>query len=248
MCPLDVFQIHNMDDLHHMERGTLGEVEDANLLNSNIEETDEENNIEEAHEESNNEEPPSEVMRCESEEDRHTRTFFKVVEIFGDKQKAGLRKTLKEEFGRKTGGEVVTKRNKIDLLKLNSVIERLENPINPVNVMNRSNRYTQVRHHVKNQLQIEDKDEDQGYAYMSESEFLALHQKQVNGSTTDPKTLITEKKILDYIQKIADAKKLVKWPPPWFSLVLTIIHLILFLVTNYNPESDVLTEHLQFDT
>ena len=187
-------------------------------------------------------------MRCESEEDRHTRTFFKVVEIFGDKQKAGLRKTLKEEFGRKTGGEVVTKRNKIDLLKLNSVIERLENPINPVNVMNRSNRYTQVRHHVKNQLQIEDKDEDQGYAYMSESEFLALHQKQVNGSTADPKTLITEKKILDYIQKIADAKKLVKWPPPWFSLVLTIIHLILFLVTNYNPESDVLTEHLQFDT
>ena len=236
-----------MNDLHHVERGTLGEVEDANLLNSNIEETDE-NNIEEAHEESNNEEPPSEVMRCESEEDRHTRTFFKVVEIFGDKQKAGLRKTLKEEFGRKTGGEVVTKRNKIDLLKLNSVIERLENPINPVNVMNRSNRYTQVRHHVKNQLQIEDKDEDQGYAYMSESEFLALHQKQVNGSTTDPKTLITEKKILDYIQKIADAKKLVKWPPPWFSLVLTIIHLILFLVTNYNPESDVLTEHLQFDT
>ena len=174
--------------------------------------------------------------------------FFKVVEIFGDKQKAGLRKTLKEEFGRKMGGEVGTKRNKIDLQKLNSVIERLENPINPVNVMNRSNRYTQVRHHVKNQLQIEDKDEDQGYAYMSESEFLALHQKQVNGSTADPKTLITEKKILDYIQKIADAKKLVKWPPPWFSLVLTIIHLILFLVTNYNPESDVLTEYLQFDT
>ena len=233
-----------MADLHHMERGTFDEVEDASLLNNNIEG----NNIEEAHEEVNNEEPPSEVMRCESEEDRHTRTFFKVVEIFGDKQKAGLRKTLKEEFGRKTGGEVVTKRNKIDLLKLNSVIERLENPINPVNVMNRSNRYTQVRHHVKNQLQIEDKDEDQGYAYMSESEFLALHQKQVNGSTTDPKTLITEKKILDYIQKIADAKKLVKWPPPWFSLVLTIIHLILFLVTNYNPESDVLTEHLQFDT
>ena len=238
------FQIHNMDDLHHMERGTLDEVEDANLLKNNIEG----NNIEEAHEEVNNEEPPSEVMRCESEEDRHTRTFFKVVEIFGDKQKAGLRKTLKEEFGRKTGGEVVTKRNKIDLLKLNSVIERLENPINPVNVMNRSNRYTQVRHHVKNQLQVEDKDDEQGYAYMSESEFLALHQKQVNGSTTDPKTLITEKKILDYIQKIADAKKLVKWPPPWFSLVLTIIHLILFLVTNYNPESDVLTEHLQFDT
>merc|ERR1712013_410757 len=54
--------------------------------------------------------------------------------------------------------------------------------------------------------------------------------------------------ILDYIQKIADAKKLVKWPPPWFSLVLTIIHLILFLVTNYNPESDVLTEHLQIFT
>ena len=238
------FQIHNMDDLHHMERGTLDEVEDANLLKNNIEG----NNIEEAHEEGNNEEPPSEVMRCESEEDRHTRTFFKVVEIFGDKQKAGLRKTLKEEFGRKTGGEVVTKRNKIDLLKLNSVIERLENPINPLSVMNRSNRYTQVRHHVKNQLQVEDKDDEQGYAYMSESEFLALHQKQVNGSTTDPKTLITEKKILDYIQKIADAKKLVKWPPPWFSLVLTIIHLILFLVTNYNPESDVLTEHLQFDT
>ena len=233
-----------MDDLHHMERGTLDEVEDANLLKNNIEG----NNIEEAHEEVNNEEPPSEVMRCESEEDRHTRTFFKVVEIFGDKQKAGLRKTLKEEFGRNTGDEVGTKRNKIDLQKLNSVIERLENPINPLSVMNRSNRYTQVRHHVKNQLQVEDKDDEQGYAYMSESEFLALHQKQVNGSTTDPKTLITEKKILDYIQKIADAKKLVKWPPPWFSLVLTIIHLILFLVTNYNPESDVLTEHLQFDT
>ena len=223
-----------MDDLHHMEGGSLDEVEDANLLR---------NNIEEAHEE-----PPSEVMRCESDEDRHTRTFFKVVEIFGDKQKAGLRKTLKEEFGRKTGDEVDTKRNKIDLLKLNSVIERLENPINPLSVLNRSNRYTQVRHHVKNQLQVEDKDEEQGYAYMSESEFLALHQKQVNGSTTDSKTMITEKKILDYIQKIADAKKLVKWPPPWFSLVLTIIHLILFLVTNYNPESDVLTEHLQFDT
>ena len=222
-----------MDDLHHMEGGSLDEVEDANLLR---------NNIEEAHKE-----PPSEVMRCESEEDRHTRTFFKVVEIFGDKQKAGLRKTLKEEFGRKTD-EVDTKRNKIDLLKLNSVIERLENPINPLSVLNRSNRYTQVRHHVKNQLQVEDKDEEQGYAYMSESEFLALHQKQVNGSTTDSKTMITEKKILDYIQKIADAKKLVKWPPPWFSLVLTIIHLILFLVTNYNPESDVLTEHLQFDT
>ena len=228
-----------MDDLHHVERGTLDEVEDANLLR---------NNIEEAHEEGNNEEPPSEVMRCESEEDRHTRTFFKVVEIFGDKQKAGLRKTLKEEFGRNTGDEVDTKRNKIDLHKLNSVIERLENPINPLSVLNRSNRYTQVRHHVKNQLQVEDKDEEQGYAYMSESEFLALHQKQVNGSTTDSKTMITEKKILDYIQKIADAKKLVKWPPPWFSLVLTIIHLILFLVTNYNPESDVLTEHLQFDT
>ena len=238
MCSLDVFQIHNMSDLHHMERGTLDEVEDANLLK---------NNIEEADEEGNNEEPPSEVMRCESDEDRHTRTFFKVVEIFGDKQKAGLRKTLKEEFGRKTD-EVDTKRNKIDLQKLNSVIERLENPINPLSVLNRSNRYTQVRHHVKTQLQVEDKDDDQGYAYMSESEFLALHQKQVNGSTTDSKTMITEKKILDYIQKIADAKKLVKWPPPWFSLVLTIIHLILFLVTNYNPESDVLTEHLQFDT
>ena len=227
-----------MGDLHHMERGTLDEVEDANLLK---------NNTEEADEKGNNEEPPSEVMRCESDEDRHTRTFFKVVEIFGDKQKAGLRKTLKEEFGRKTD-EVDTKRNKIDLQKLNSVIERLENPINPLSVLNRSNRYTQVRHHVKNQLQVEDKDDDQGYAFMSESEFLALHQKQVNGSTKDPKTLKTEKKILDYIQKIADAKKLVKWPPPWFSLVLTIIHLILFLVTNYNPESDVLTEHLQFDT
>ena len=127
MCPLDVFQIHNMADLHHMERGTFDEVEDASLLNNNIEG----NNIEEAHEEVNNEEPPSEVMRCESEEDRHTRTFFKVVEIFGDKQKAGLRKTLKEEFGRNTGDEVGTKRNKIDLMKLNSVIERLENPLKP---------------------------------------------------------------------------------------------------------------------
>merc|ERR1712013_899863 len=98
------FQIHNMDDLHHMERGTLDEVE-------------------EAHEEGNNEERPSEVMRCESEEERHTRTFFKVVEIFGDKQKAGLRKTLKEEFGRKMGGEVGTKRNKIDLQRWEIVLK-----------------------------------------------------------------------------------------------------------------------------
>ena len=58
--------------------------------------------------------------------------------------KSDNRKTVEEEFLKQE--EVDTKRNKIDLMKLNSVIERLENPINPLSVMQP---VTRVRRDVK---------------------------------------------------------------------------------------------------
>jgi hypothetical protein len=78
--------------------------------------------------------------------------------------------------------------------------------------------------------------------FWNESEFLELRRKE------DPD--VAERKILDYVQKIADAKKLLKWPPPWFSLILTTVHLILFLVTSYDQEGtgQEITDMLQFDT
>ena len=58
--------------------------------------------------------------------------------------KSDNRKTVEEEFLKQE--EVDTKRNKIDLMKLNSMIERLENPINPLSVMQP---VTRVRRDVK---------------------------------------------------------------------------------------------------
>ena len=58
--------------------------------------------------------------------------------------KSDNQKTEEEEFLKQE--EVDTKRNKIDLMKLNSMIERLENPINPLSVMQP---VTRVRRDVK---------------------------------------------------------------------------------------------------
>jgi len=196
-----------MDDLDQMERGRQDE--DGNQI-------------------------PLIVMR-EDEDEPHRKTFYKVVDIFGDKLEkrpsvlAALRGPQDEP------DNVDTTKNKINLKKLNSVIERLENPINPLSVMNKSNRVTMVRRRVVD-LDVE---ED---GYWNEDEFLQLAKKE------DPD--MTERKILDYVQKIADAKKLLKWPPPWFSLILTTVHLILFLVTSYDQEGTgkEIIKALEFDT
>ena len=58
--------------------------------------------------------------------------------------KSDNQKTEEEEFLKQE--EVDTKRNKIDLMKLNSMIERLENPINPLSV---TQPVTRVRRDVK---------------------------------------------------------------------------------------------------
>ena len=173
------------------------------------------------------------VMR-EDEDEPHRRTFYKVVEIFGDKLEnrpsvfAALMADQDEPV------EVGTTKNKINLEKLNSVIERLENPINPLSVMNKSNRVTMVRKRVVDlKLKVEE------HGYWNEDEFIQLAKKE------DPD--MVERKILDYVQKIADAKKLLKWPPPWFSLILTTVHMIFFLVTNYDQGQEI-TDALSFDT
>ena len=200
-----------MDDLNQIERG--GQEEDGSQLNNNREGGV---NI------------PLIVMR-EDEDEPHKKTFYKVVEIFGDKLET--RPSLLV-FGQAQPDQVDTTKNKINLMKLNSVIERLENPINPLSVMNRSNRVTILRKRV-----VDLDTEDDGY--WNESEFLEMRTKK------DPDPV--EAKILDYVQKIADAKKLLKWPPPWFSLILTTLHLILFLVTSYDTEEKII-EALHFDT
>ena len=206
----------------------------------------------------NNREPESRipliVMREDPEEEPHKRTFFKVVEIFGDKLSprssahplSVLDGIYNNTVGRLEEDEpdnVDKTKNKINLMKLNSVIERLENPINPLSVMNRSNRTTVVRNRV-NAMALEVEHE----GFLNEGEFLALHRKQENLVTelSEREALNTEKKILNYVQKIADAKKLLKWPPPWFSLILTTLHLLLFLVDDIDQQ-DVLTDKLQFD-
>ena len=197
-----------MDDLNQMERGRQEEE-----LNNNRE---------------GGVDIPLIVMR-EDEDEPHKKTFYKVVEIFGDKLETRPSWLV---MGQDEPNQVDTTKNKINLMKLNSVIERLENPINPLSVMNRSNRVTILRKRV-----VDLDTEDDGF--WNESEFLEMRKKN------DPDEV--EVKILDYVQKIADAKKLLKWPPPWFSLILTTVHLILFLVTSYDQEEKML-EALHFDT
>jgi hypothetical protein len=226
-----------MDDLDQMEKGRQDA--DGSLVNDS---TELNNNCEgEVVERGQDGEPgfniPLIVMR-EDEDEPHRKTFYKVVDIFGDKLEK--RPSVKDSvfaalMGQDEPDKVDRTKNKISLMKLNSVIERLENPINPLSVMNRSNRITMVRKRVVD-LDVEDD------GFWNESEFLELRRKE------DPD--LAERKILDYVQKIADAKKLLKWPPPWFSLILTTVHLILFLVTSYDQEGtgQEITEVLQFDT
>ena len=111
----------------------------------------------------------------------------------------------------------------------------MENPINPLSVMNENKRIITVRQGVV-KLKVKDP------GYWTEDEFLELHRKE------DPD--LAEMKVLDYVQKIADAKKLLKWPPPWFSLILTTVHLILFFETHYDQmgTGQEIIEILEFDT
>ena len=242
-----------MDDLDQMERG--GQDEDDNLVhNSNIlKEKYEGEGAEGGQEDANNGKPgckiPPIVIR-EDEDEPIRKAFCKVVDIFGDKlEKRPSIANLINVIGTDNTpsafyssddimlGQVeegMTK-NKINLMKLNSVIRRLENPINPLSVMNENKRIITVRQGVVN-LDVELD------GYWNEEEFLELHRKE------DPD--MAERKILDYVQKIADAKKLLKWPPPWFSLILTTVHLILFMVTSYDQggAGHQITEVLQFDT
>ena len=238
-----VFQMLMMDDLDRVERGGQGEGEEEGDG-----ELGGQGGVSDREPECRTQDYPE---GGETEE-THRRTFYKVVQIFGDKlnPKSSLLSALNGIYENAVGClrednpyNVEKIRNKIDLMKLNLIIERLENPINPLNVMNQSKRTTVVRNRV-NAMALEVEDE----GFLNEGEFLALHRKQEN-RTTDPserEALDTEKKILDYIQKIADAKKLLKWPPPRFSLILIIVHLFLFFVTSSEGGRSVLTD-LQFD-
>merc|ERR1712037_468585 len=123
-------------------------------------------------------------MGREDEDEPHRKTFYKVVEIFGDKLEK--RPSVKDSvvaalMGQDEPDYVDKTKNKINLMKLNSVIERLENPINPLSVMNKSNRITMVRKRVVD-LDVE---ED---GFWNESEFLELRRKE------DPD--LAERKIL----------------------------------------------------
>ena len=233
-----VFQMLMMDDLDRVERGGQGEGELGGQ--GGVSDREPECRIQDYPEGGETQET-------------HRRTFYKVVQIFGDKlnPKSSPLSALDGIYKNAVGclrednhyNNVEKTRNKIDLMKLNLIIERLENPINPLNVMNQSKRTTVVRNKV-NAMALEVEDE----GFLNEVEFLALHRKQENRATdpSEREALDTEKKILDYIQKIADAKKLLKWPPPWFSLILTTLHLLLFLVDDIDQQ-DVLTDKLQFD-
>ena len=179
--------------------------------------------------EDGNQVPLIKVMR-EDEDEPHRRTFNKVVEIFGDKLEQRLSVLDVFRAAQDEPDEVDRTKNKINLKKLNSVIERLENPINPLSVMNKSNRITMVRKRVV-ELDVD--------GFWDEDEFLQLAKKENPDES--------ERKILDYVQKIADGKKLLKWPPPWFSLILTTVHMIFFLVTNYDQGQEI-TDALSFDT
>ena len=226
-----------MDDLDQMERG--GQDEDDNLVHNSNSLNDICEGAGGGQEDANNGKPgckmPLIVMR-EDEDEPHRKTFHKVVDIFGDKleKRSSYMTVITGQAERDEPDNVETK-NKINLMKLNSVIERLENPINPLSVMNRSNRITVVRKRVVN-LDVELD------GYWNEEEFLELHRKK------DPD--MAERKILDYVQKIADAKKLLKWPPPWFSLILTTVHLSLFMETHYDQmgTGQEIIEVLEFDT
>ena len=228
-----------MDNLDQMERGRQDEV-DSLVRNSNsLKDNCEGEGSEGGQEDTSNGEPgckiPLIVMR-EDEDEPNRKTFHKVVDIFGDKlEKRPSYITVITGQAEQDEPDNVETKNKINLMKLNSVIERLENPINPLSVMNRSNRITVVRKRVVN-LDVELD------GYWNEDEFLELHRKE------NPR--LTEKKILNYVQKIADAKKLFMWPPPWFSLILTTVHLILFLETHYDQmgAGQEMIEVLEFDT
>ena len=240
-----------MDDLDQMEEGGQDEVgslvHNSDLLKDNCEGEGAEGSQGAA----NNGEPGCKIPRIVIREDESIRkAFCKVVDIFGDKQEKspsiadlinGIgtdnRPSALDNSDNIMLGQVeqdMTK-NKINLLKLNSVIRRLENPINPLSVMNENKRTITVREGVVN-LDVELD------GYWNEDEFLELHRKE------NPR--LTEKKILNYVQKIADAKKLFMWPPPWFSLILTTVHLILFLETHYDQmgAGQEMIEVLEFDT
>ena len=161
-----------MDELDQMEKGRQDEdvslVHDSSELNNNCE-----GGVVERGQEDVNDAPglniPLIVMR-EDEDEPHRKTFYKVVEIFGDKLEK--RPSVKDSvvaalMGQDEPDNVDKTKNKINLMKLNSVIERLENPINPLSVMNKSNRVTMVRRRVVD-LDVE---ED---GYWNEDEFLQL--------------------------------------------------------------------------
>ena len=238
-----------MDDLDQMERGGEDEV-GSHVLNSNPLKDNCEGS-ERSQEDANNGEPGCNIPLIVIREDESLRkAFCKVVDIFGDKlEKRPSIADLINGIGTDNSpsaldnsentmlGQVEQEKtkNKINLTKLNSVIRRLENPINPLSVMNENNRTITVREGVV-KLKVKDP------GYWNEEEFLEMHKKE------DPN--LAEMKILSYVQKIADAKKLLKWPPPWFSLILTTVHLILFSITSYyeGGAGQEITEVLQFDT
>jgi len=54
-----------------------------------------------------------------------------------------------------------------------------------------------------------------------------------------------EKGLIKYFTVIENGKKIVKWPPPVFIPLLTLVQLVLFVVHEVGPN---LEETLQFDT
>ena len=62
---------------------------------------------------------------------------------------------------------------------------------------------------------------------------------------TDSMNCSREKGLIKYFTVIENGKKIVKWPPPVFIPVLTLLQLVLFVVHEFDPD---LEEMLQFDT
>jgi hypothetical protein len=156
--------------------------------------------------------------------------FNKILTIFGDEE-TNLRQSV-DNLTR----PVSQHPNMLDIKKLKRVIGRLESDSNPVNVLNNHRRVT-VTCKTLSELQLQ---ED---GFMSFIEYKQLVERAEQNADLNSE----EFKIAKYLKEIEEGKKVFKWPPPWFTLSMTAIQLIIFMLHHYDIIDDEDEETLQFD-
>jgi hypothetical protein len=157
--------------------------------------------------------------QSDKEEEMMQERFNKILTIFGDEVTSEWRNTVQKKLKREDTIHTANA-DMINIEKLKKVIGKLESHSNPASVLNRQDRKTMVARAFRklDDLKLIKK------GFISFSEYKELMEK------TSDELNCEEKKIVKYLTTIEEGKKLFKWPPPWFTLSMTAIQLIFYII------------------